>query len=130
MTTRQSELMRVLDLLAHELPDPQWVALVDHDGLMVACVPTEPRVDADRISAMTAASVVAGERVLEELAGGQLRFVSVAGSERQQLTVRLSQDRLLSIGLGPEVAAQATFGPLRRWVPELLRALRMRFSEA
>ena len=130
MTTRQSELMRVLDLLAHELPDPQWVALVDHDGLMVACVPTEPRVDADRISAMTAASVVAGERVLEELAGGQLRFVSVAGSERQQLTVRLSQDRLLSIGLGSEVAAQSTFGPLRRWVPELLRALRMRFSEA
>jgi predicted regulator of Ras-like GTPase activity (Roadblock/LC7/MglB family) len=128
MVTRQSELLRVLGHLAEELPQPEWVALVDHNGLIVACVPPEPVVETERISAMTAASVTMGERVLSEIDGGALRYASIAGSVRQHLTVVLSKDRLLSIGLKPEVAPQATFGPLGRWVPELLRALQMRFT--
>src|SRR3990172_2874590 len=53
-----------------------------------------------------------------------LDFASV----RQHLAVVLSKDRLLSIGLGPDVPAQATFAPLGRWVPELIRTLQMRFT--
>jgi predicted regulator of Ras-like GTPase activity (Roadblock/LC7/MglB family) len=128
--TRQSELMRILTALADELPTPHWVALVDADGLVIACVPPDPEVDADRISAMAAASVLMGEKVLEEVEGGKLRFASVAGSKRQNLTVVLGPDRLLSIGLGPEVPAQATFGPVGRRVPELLRTLQRRFTAA
>lgn len=126
MVTRQSELLRVLGQLAEELPAPDWVALVDSNGLIVACVPNDPAVDADRISAMTAASVQMGDRVLKEIDGGGLRYASIAGSVRQHLTVVLSKDRLLSIGLKPDVPAHATFGPVGRWVPELLRALHMR----
>lgn len=128
--TRQSELVRVLGRLAEELPDPDWVALVDNNGLIVACVPPEPTVEADRISAMTAASVIMGDRVLSEIKGGGLRYASIAGSVRQHLTVVLSKERLLSIGLKPEVPAQATFGAVGRWVPELIRALHMRFTPA
>jgi predicted regulator of Ras-like GTPase activity (Roadblock/LC7/MglB family) len=128
MTTRQSELLRVLAHLAQDLPEPEWVALVDQNGLVVACVPEEPVVGADRISAMTAASVLMGERVLSEIDGGGLRYASIAGAIRQQLTVVLSKDRMLSIGLRPEVPAHATFGPVGRWVPELLRALHMRIT--
>src|SRR3990172_2816471 len=70
MVTRQSELHRVLGLLANDLPKPEWVALVDQNGLIVACVPPEPPVETERISAMTAASVAMGDRVLREIEGG------------------------------------------------------------
>lgn len=127
MTTRQSELLRVLDSLADELPDPDWVALVDDNGLIVACIPEAPVVGQDRISAMTAASVIMAERVLGEIEGGRMRYATVAGSNRQLLTVVLSADRLLAIGLGPEVPAQGTFAVLTHWVPEILAVLKRSF---
>jgi len=129
MATRQSELQRVLGLLAGELPDPDWVALVDGDGLIVSCVPPDPPISTDRISAMAAASQIMAERILGELEGGPMRYASAAGSKRQQLTVMVKKDHLLSIGLGPDVAAQATFAPLGRWIPELLRVLKARFTK-
>ncbi len=128
METRQSELLRVLGLLAEDLPGPDWVALVDHQGLVVACVPSSPAVEEERISAMTAALFSMGERVLGEVEGGDLRYASVAGSARQYLLVVLGRDNLLSIGLNPDLPAQVTFGPLSRWVPELMRALKKRFA--
>lgn len=128
MTTRQAELVRILEQLAEELPDPDWVALVDEQGFVMACVPEDLDVEEDRISAMTAALVSMGERVLEEVEGGSLRYANVSGSKRQYLAVVLTTDRLLSIGLRPGVAAQVTFRPLSRWVPELLKALQRRFS--
>lgn len=128
MTTRESELVRVLSGLANELPDPLWVALVDDQGLVLSCVPDDPVVPEERISAMTAAVVNMGERVLTEVEGGGLRYVSVAGSKRQYLMVVLTTERLLSIGLAPKVPAQATFGPLSRYVPELLAALQRRIQ--
>lgn len=129
MVTRESELHRVLSQIKQELPNPDWVALVDHNGLIMACMPEEPPISTDSISAMTAATVMMGERVLKEIDGGGLRFASIAGSDRQQVTVILGQSRLLSIGIGPEVPAQQTFGPLSRWVPELIKALMRDFGE-
>lgn len=129
MATRQSELQRVLGLLAGELPDPDWVALVDGDGLIVSCVPPDPPISADQISAMAAASQIMAERILTELEGGPMRFASVAGARRQHLTVMVKKDHLLSIGLGPDVPAQATFAPLGRWIPEVLRVLKARFTK-
>ncbi|MFQ5943796.1 MAG: roadblock/LC7 domain-containing protein [Anaerolineales bacterium] len=113
--------------MADELPDPDWVALVDSDGLIVACIPESPVVGQDRISGMTAASIIMAERVLDEIEGGQMRYTSIAGSNRQMLSVILSHDRVLAIGLGPEVPAQATFASLTRWVPEVLQVLNKSF---
>ena len=127
METRQSELIRVLQSLAAELPNPDWLALVDGNGLIMACIPDQPVVGEDRISAMAAASLIMADRVLEEIEGGRLRFASIAGAKRQLLTVALGAERLLSIGLGPEVPAQATFASLTRWVPELIQALKRSF---
>ena len=128
MVTRQSELLRVLGLLMEELPSPHWVALVDSDGLVVACVPAEPPINPERISAMTAAFVMTGDRVLEEIEAGHYRYSSIAGATRQLVAVRLSEDRFLSIGLGPEIPPRTTFSLLRRRVPELINALQMRFG--
>jgi predicted regulator of Ras-like GTPase activity (Roadblock/LC7/MglB family) len=121
-------LERVLTELAAELPNPHWVALVDDQGLVLSCVPENPVVEEERVSAMTAAVVGLGDRVMEEVDGGRLRYANVAGSKRQYLAVVLTPDRLLSIGLDPTVAAQATFRPLSKWVPELLQALQRRFG--
>jgi hypothetical protein len=43
------------------------------------------------------------------------------------LSVVLSRERVLAIGLGPEVPAQATFAALTRWVPEILQVLSKSF---
>ena len=128
MVTRQSELIRVLETIAEELPDPLWVALVDDDGLLVACVPSQPPVSVDQISAMTAALALTALRVLVEINAEEFRYSSVAGSERQLLLVALDGKRFLSIGLGPDVVVQATFRPLSRRVAELLKILKRRFS--
>ncbi len=128
MVTRQSELIRVLETIAEELPDPLWVALVDDDGLLVACVPSQPPVNVDQVSAMTAALALTAIRVLGEINAEEFRYSTVAGSERQLLLVALDGKRFLSIGLGPDVVVQTTFRPLSRRVTELLKILKMRFS--
>jgi hypothetical protein len=68
--------------------------------------------------------------VLGEIEGGATRYTSVAGSKRQLLTVVLSRERLLALGLGPEVPAQATFSALTRWVPEVLAVLKRSYAAA
>lgn len=128
MVTRQSELIRVLETIAEELPNPLWVALVDDDGLLVACVPSQPPVNVDQISAMTAALALTAIRVLGEIEAAEFRYSSVTGSDRQLLLVALDGKRFLSIGLGPDVAVQTAFRPLSRRVAELLKILKMRFS--
>jgi predicted regulator of Ras-like GTPase activity (Roadblock/LC7/MglB family) len=128
MVTRQSELIRVLETIAEELPDPLWVALVDDDGLLVACVPSQPPVNVDQISAMTAALALTSIRVLGEINAEEFRYSTVAGSERQLLLVALDGKRFLSIALGPDVVVRTTFRPLSRRVTELLKILKMRFS--
>ncbi len=126
MVTREDELQRVLGELCDELPEPLWAALVDDDGLIMACVPGEPPVNPDRISAMTAAAVLTGDRVLNEIEAGQLRYATFSGAHRQVMTVVLGEGRHLSLGMNPDVRAQSTFAPLSRWVPELMKTLKMR----
>ena len=127
MVTRQAELQRVLVSLSQEIGKTDWIALVDQNGLLVSSVPADPPVDADRVAAMAAAVAQTAERVLFEIDGGALRFASVVGSRRQHLTVFLSRDRLLAIGLSPEVEAQTVIPPLMRWVPELIQVLKRRY---
>jgi len=128
MTTRQAELQRVLGSLADEISQAEWVALVDQNGLMVSSVPADPPADSDRIAAMTAAVAQTAERVLAELEGGRLRFATVTGAKRQHLTVFLSSDRLLAIGLAPDAEAQSVIPHLMRWVPELIQVLKQRYA--
>jgi len=130
MVTRQSELLHVLSTIHGELAEPLWVACVDDDGLMVACVPEAPSIGAERIAAMTAAGVLTATRVLSEVEGGAMRFLTIAGAQSQLLVVVVDQKRFLSIGLNPQVSAQSTFGPLSNWVPELLRVLKKRYSSS
>ena len=126
--TRESELLHVLKGIQAELDQTIWVALVDDDGLMVACVPENPELGLERIAAMTVAGVLPALRVLTEVDGGSLRFITLAGSKTQVLVIAVDTKRYLSIGLSPQVSAQSTFGPLSQRVPELLKILQKRYS--
>ena len=128
MVTRQSELLRVLGDLAGDLPDPIWVALVDDEGLIMACVPQEPPINPDRISAMTAAAVIMSDRALDEVEGGELRYITISGADRQIMNVAVGEGRWLSIGLLPQVRAQATFAPLSKGMPDVVKILNMRIT--
>jgi predicted regulator of Ras-like GTPase activity (Roadblock/LC7/MglB family) len=127
-TTRQDELIRILDSLAESLSEVYWIVLVDQDGLVMACVPSKPEVSPESIAAMTAAMATTVERILGELDGGQLRYTSVVGSRRHHVTILLPEGRLLTIGLPPDTSPQKTFQPIRQWIPELLNVLKMRFT--
>jgi predicted regulator of Ras-like GTPase activity (Roadblock/LC7/MglB family) len=127
-TTRQDELIRILDSLAESLPEVYWIVLVDQDGLVMACIPSKPEVSPESIAAMTAAMATTVERILGELDGGQLRYTSVVGSRRHHVTILLPEGRLLTIGLPPDTSPQKTFQPIRQWIPELLNVLKMRFT--
>lgn len=126
--TRQDELVRVLGQLSADIQSPKWIALVDNHGLVVACVPANPPVDPDTISAMAVAAMGSAERVLTEIAGGEFRYLNLAGSERQNLVILLKMDRLLSIGLSPETHPQSTFKPVLRWLPEISKVLNRQFK--
>jgi predicted regulator of Ras-like GTPase activity (Roadblock/LC7/MglB family) len=126
--TRQEELERILGSLFGELNKPTWVALVDSNGFIVACFPSDPDVEQERISAMTIAAVSMAERVLEEFDGEKFRYMSIVGAARQCMIVMLGKERLLSIGLPPGVQPQTTFGPIRSRIPELLQVLSRRFK--
>lgn len=130
MVTRESELMRVLKALEAAMPKAHWIALVDSDGLPLACVPENPPVQIDHISAMSAAAMVTGQRVLDETDGGQLRFTTIAGSKRQVLIVMVDAKRYLAIGLEPDRPSTSTFGTLARWVPEILTIVKKRTMQA
>jgi predicted regulator of Ras-like GTPase activity (Roadblock/LC7/MglB family) len=128
--TRQDELIRILSSLANSMTEVYWIALVDHDGLVMACVPPEPDVSPESIAAMTAAMATTVERILGEIDGGQLRYSSVVGSRRHHVMVLLPEGRLLTIGLPPDVSPQKTFQPIRQWIPQLLQVLKMRFTSS
>jgi predicted regulator of Ras-like GTPase activity (Roadblock/LC7/MglB family) len=130
MVTRESELMRVLKSLEAAMPRAHWIALVDSDGLPLACVPENPPVKIDNIAAMSAAAMLTGQRVLNETEGGQLRFTTIAGSKRQVLIVTVDAKRYLAIGLEPDRPSTSTFGVLARWVPEILSIVKKRSMDA
>ncbi len=128
MPTREYKLDRVLKEMAGEIPGLYWAALVDQEGLIVACFPNDPPVDQEAISAMTAATISLSDRVLADIDGGNLHYTAIIGSRCQHVSIVISKDRSLSIGLKPEVKVQSSFGPLCRWLPELSRVLHMRIS--
>ena len=129
-TTRQDELIRIMSSLADSLPEVYWVTLVDGEGLVMACVPQNPVVSPESIAAMTAALSTTVERTLGEIDGGQLRYSSLVGSKRHHIMVLLPEGRLLTIGLPPDVSPQQTFQPIRKWIPDLLNVLKMRFTQS
>jgi predicted regulator of Ras-like GTPase activity (Roadblock/LC7/MglB family) len=127
--TRGEELMRVLALLARDIPHARWIALVEQNGLVIGFVPADPNVNPEGVAGITAAAVMVAERVLNEVMGGQLRYMNIAGSACQYLMVMIKQDRFLAVGLPSDALVQATFRPILKRIPQLLEIIERRFSQ-
>jgi predicted regulator of Ras-like GTPase activity (Roadblock/LC7/MglB family) len=119
-------IIRVLESIYENLPEPFWVVLADSQGLVLASVPREPDVEPEKLAAMTAALVTTSSRVLQEIRGGSLRYASIAGAHRHHVSIILKNERVLTIGLPAKYSANATFQVLREWIPELLKVIEMR----
>ena len=126
--TRQDELTSLLNSLAEDVRLAKWISLVDGDGFIVASITPDKGVDQDRISAIAAAIVTTAERAIEEIEGGRLRYINLAGSNSQNLIVILNDDRLLSVGLPPDARPQSVFSPILKWVPKVVEVLNRKFA--
>lgn len=126
--TRQDELNSVLNSLAEDVKIAKWISLVDGDGFVVASVSADMGDDQDRISAMAVAMVTTAERAINEIGGGRLRYINLAGSKSQNLIVILNDERLLSIGLPPNARPQSAFTPILKWIPKVVEVLNRKFT--
>ena len=77
---------------------------------------------------MAVAMVTTAERAINEIGGGRLRYINLAGSKSQNLIVILNDERLLSIGLPPNARPQSAFTPILKWIPKVVEVLNRKFT--
>jgi hypothetical protein len=116
-----AELNQALAELAADLPETRWLVLLDPSGIAKASFPADMQID--RPSAMGAALLSLGERIVHELAGGEFRYVLLSGSLGVTLAVTLTKDALLLLNLRPGVSADAVLAALGRLVGPLAHRL-------
>lgn len=93
---------RALREIARKLPDLRWAAIVSVDGLVQTIYNPFGKQDADRVSAMTAATISLGERITTELQHGHLAYAVVAGDEGIFAGHFVGEGYVLVVGLPAE----------------------------
>lgn len=128
----RSDLIReaVIDLF-HKLPNCYYMAVISVDGLSIAS--HDPgNLNEDRISAMGAAGLSLGARILSELQGEYYRFSITAGSNGTQFCIGLipedsknagDYEYALVFGLRSVASIDAVLVILRQWWLPLLKLL-------
>lgn len=89
--------------------------------LLAASAPDE--LDADRISAMTAAMLAWGERIADELGRGQLEQVHIKGERGYVLLLPINEQAVLTALVNSEAKLGLVFLDLQRAVLDLLPML-------
>ncbi len=97
-------------------------ALVSVDGLMIAsALPTS--IEADRVSAMTAAMLSLGERISLELSRGALNELYIRGQEGYVLVNAVGEDAVLTVMTREEAKLGLIFLEMRRAASDLEKIL-------
>jgi predicted regulator of Ras-like GTPase activity (Roadblock/LC7/MglB family) len=97
--------------------------LVTKDSLIKGSFPDRTAIQPDAIGAMSAAAFSLGERISDELGGGNLRYTLVAGVSGLHLCVVLNNNHLLALGLPSDVSVDAVLNTLRRSVAPIFDML-------
>ena len=100
----RTHLQRLIAEIALDTPQAEWIALVNANGLWIESFPAKSRVEAERISAMSAAMSSLGERIAAELKDGSLQYTLIAGTDEITVMIELSTKYLLTIGLKKDVS--------------------------
>jgi len=109
----RSAVEQALDPIARSVPEARWIALVTVDGLPCGIVNAFAGIEADRVSAMSAAMLSLGERISYELKNGNLQYNLIAGADGFSFVLVLSGDYILAMGLRRDAS-----------IPDLLVKLR------
>ncbi len=119
-----AHLERLLAEIALGMPQIEWVALVKSNGIFLSSFPSKPEMEADRISAMSAAMSSLGERIASELNDGNMQYTLIAGTDKISVTIELRPDYLLTIGLKGDVSLEGFLSQMQEVsIPSLMKVL-------
>lgn len=115
MVTRLQEMQR-------SSPEIIASALVSVDGLMIASA-LPGNIEADRVSAMTAAMLSLGERISVELSRGNLNELYIRGQEGYVLVNAVGDEAVLTVMTREEAKLGLIFLEMRRAAVDLEKIL-------
>lgn len=107
-----------------QISSPEIIAsaLVSVDGLMIASA-LPNNIEADRVSAMTAAMLSLGERISLELSRGALNELYIRGQEGYVLVNAVGEDAVLTVMTREEAKLGLIFLEMRRAADDLEKIL-------
>ncbi|MBI5298667.1 MAG: roadblock/LC7 domain-containing protein [Chloroflexi bacterium] len=118
------DLERFLAEIALDMPQVEWLALVNMSGTLIASFPAKPRAEADRVTAMSAAMAALGERIASELNNGNLQYTLIAGTREITAMIELNSKYLLTVGLKKDVSIEELLSQMQETnLPALMKAL-------
>ncbi len=119
-----AHLERLLAEIALSMPQIEWVALVKSNGIFVSSFPSKPEMEADRVSAMSAAMSSLGERIASELNNGNMQYTLIAGMDKISVMIELRPDYLLTIELKGDVSLERFLSQMQEVnIPSLIKVL-------
>lgn len=120
VTSKRRQLERILDDTLYSLyPQPQWGALISADGLVEA---TYSRVyDEERVSAMTAAAMSLGERIISEIDNGDIKYTILNGDTSTIIVHSIDDEHYITLDYERVTNLDDTINQVKTAVAELGR---------
>jgi uncharacterized protein len=112
--------------LMAELPGVRLAALFTSSGLIRGCWPTIT--DEDRLSAMSAATLSLGERIIKELKLGRLRYALQAGELGTHCVIALNDEVALVLDIHPTASLDSLFSTVQRSLPPICLEMGIQLS--
>lgn len=116
------KLEQLLHQMGSELPETNWILLVDKKGRTKAAF-SDFIDDVDRAAAMSAAVHTLGVRVTKELKGGELQYAFFKGTTNDHLIVPLEAKYAISFGLGSSISIDSYLQSIKTSIKPLLQEL-------
>lgn len=102
-----------------------WAAVVDYDGLILANYPPDDTQGMDQAVASTSHILRMGEQAQRSVEFGKWRYTMISGARFQELVMHLSNEVVLTVGVGARTPLHKIFAAVRDMVPVLVRSLEL-----
>lgn len=120
--SRTEQMVGRLKDLQMSTPDIEASAVLNVDGLVMASA-LPPEVEADRVSAMSAAMLSLGERIAGELGRGVLDQVYIHGAGGHVILTAVGDDAVLTVLVRESAKLGLVFLDMRRAAEDLTRLI-------
>ncbi len=103
----------------------RWAAVVDYDGLILANYPPDDTEGMDQAVASTSHILRMGESAQRAVDFGKWRYTMISGAKFQELVMHLSNEVLLTVGVGAGTPLHKIFAAVRDAIPVLIGSLEL-----